>query len=305
MITWERVQHIYCANKASEKQWSHGANPVALSTRSNVYKIFFNTRDSENRSYIHSLDFDVARLELADEAKPVLALEPGERDSFDDSGASVGGVVRSGQQIFLYYLGWNFTQRPTFSNTIGLAVSEDGGRTFTKQKPAPILGLSEVDRWSLSYPTIMIESGVWRMWYGSHCAVEPSSGTFRHGIRYAESRDGLHWKTDPGWCLLPVEPEEVGPCRPTVLKNSDGYHMWFCTRGERRPYRLYYASSADGISWNSERREVVLLGRTEAWDSDAQCYPFVFEHRQDLYMLYCGNRYGGTGFGLARLAKSD
>ena len=31
------------------------------------------------------------------------------------------------------------------------------------------------------------------------------------------------------------------------------------------------------------------------------CYPFVFEHKVNKYMLYNGNDYGKDGFGLAVL----
>jgi len=31
------------------------------------------------------------------------------------------------------------------------------------------------------------------------------------------------------------------------------------------------------------------------------CYPYVFKHKGRFYMLYCGNGYGKTGFGLAVL----
>ena len=40
------------------------------------------------------------------------------------------------------------------------------------------------------------------------------------------------------------------------------------------------------------------------WDSEMICYPYVFEHKDDLYMLYNGNDYGKTGFGLAVLEGS-
>ncbi len=31
------------------------------------------------------------------------------------------------------------------------------------------------------------------------------------------------------------------------------------------------------------------------------CYPFIFDHKGKRYMLYNGNDYGKTGFGLAVL----
>jgi hypothetical protein len=39
------------------------------------------------------------------------------------------------------------------------------------------------------------------------------------------------------------------------------------------------------------------------WDSEMICYPCVFEHKGTKYMLYNGNGYGRTGFGLAVMEK--
>jgi hypothetical protein len=36
------------------------------------------------------------------------------------------------------------------------------------------------------------------------------------------------------------------------------------------------------------------------WDSEMVCYPYVFKHNDNIYMLYNGNRYGLSGFGIAR-----
>ena len=39
------------------------------------------------------------------------------------------------------------------------------------------------------------------------------------------------------------------------------------------------------------------------WDSEMICYPYVFDHGSNRYMLYNGNGYGKTGFGLAVLEQ--
>jgi hypothetical protein len=41
------------------------------------------------------------------------------------------------------------------------------------------------------------------------------------------------------------------------------------------------------------------MGRRDGWDSEMIEYPFVFEHDGLRYMLYNGNGYGRSGFGLA------
>ena len=42
----------------------------------------------------------------------------------------------------------------------------------------------------------------------------------------------------------------------------------------------------------------------EGWDSEMICYPYVFEHRGRFFMLYNGNGYGKTGFGVAVLENN-
>jgi hypothetical protein len=39
----------------------------------------------------------------------------------------------------------------------------------------------------------------------------------------------------------------------------------------------------------------------EGWDGETVEYPWIFDHDGERYMLYNGNRYGLTGFGLAVL----
>ena len=66
-------------------------------------------------------------------------------------------------------------------------------------------------------------------------------------------------------------------------------------------YGIRYAESLDGIDWIRKDNDV-SLGRSKlGWDSEMICYPFVFSHKGSRYMLYNGNGYGESGFGLAVL----
>jgi hypothetical protein len=39
----------------------------------------------------------------------------------------------------------------------------------------------------------------------------------------------------------------------------------------------------------------------QGWDAEMIEYPFILDHQGERYMLYNGNGYGKTGFGLAIL----
>ena len=85
------------------------------------------------------------------------------------------------------------------------------------------------------------------------------------------------------------------------------YKMWYAKRKKsdyrtniKNSYRIGYAESNDGIKWI---RKDSLMKKfdisNDGWDSEMICYPFIFDHKGKRYMLYNGNGYGKTGFGLA------
>ena len=75
--------------------------------------------------------------------------------------------------------------------------------------------------------------------------------------------------------------------------------MWFSYR-ESVSYKVGYAESENGIDWERDDIKAGIFASTsKGWDSEMVCYPFIFEHKSKRYMLYNGNQYGKTGFGLA------
>jgi hypothetical protein len=226
--------------------------------------------------------------------EPVLS--PGERGGFDDSGCSMGCLVDTDSETYLYYLGWNLNVTVRWHNSIGLAVRRRGEDAFKRYSPAPILDRSADDPLTISYPWVRREGEVWRMWYGSHVRWG-GEHEFLHELRYAESADGISWQPKRDALHLLMEPGEFAPSRPCVLRLGDTYHMWYSNRG--LSYRIYHAVSQDGLSWQRQPHGPALEVSAEGWDAEMTCYPCVFEHGERYYMLYCGNAYGRDGFGIA------
>ena len=92
---------------------------------------------------------------------------------------------------------------------------------------------------------------------------------------------------------------------PSVLGNQDeGYHMWFSYRsgsGERLPDWLRVQPERG--TWDLRLKETGIDVSTSGWDSEMIEYPFVFNTRVSACMLYNGNGYGKTGFGIAVLTN--
>jgi len=298
-MRWKKLGQVFCPDNNYDWMKTHASNPVVEPLGNGLFRVYFTTRGDKNRSSIGSLELDIQNpfkiLNLSQ--KPLIG--PGELGLFDDSGTTTGWLAVQNGRKYFYYLGWNLGVTVPWRNTIGLAICEPGQAHFTKYSKAPILDRSDADPFSLSYPSILIETGLWRMWYGSNLTWGPTEKDMSHVIKYAESTDGIHW-TRQGTIALPLKNNgEHALSRPCVIKDNGTYKMWYAFRGAS--YRIGYAESADGIKWERMDEKAGIEVSSSGWDSETIEYAYVFDHKDERYMLYNGNGYGKTGFGLAVL----
>lgn len=97
-------------------------------------------------------------------------------------------------------------------------------------------------------------------------------------------------------------PLEYAISQPWVIKDDDGYRMWFSHRAQPEidNYRIGYAESTDGFFWTRDDSRAGIDVSSSGWDSQMICYPFVTGRFGDEVMFYNGNNYGETGIGVAR-----
>ena len=300
-MRWRKLGLVFCPDRHRDWMRTHAANTVAEQMSGDLYRFYFSSRDAHNRSSVGWVEVDMREpthvLGIAD--TPVVV--PGRIGAFDDSGASMACLVRFEETRYLYYLGWNLGVTVPWRNSIGLAISRGASQAFAKWSEAPVMDRGPTDPYSISYPWVMIDDGRWRMWYGSNLKWGPKQADMAHLIKYAESDDGIHWRRD-GQIAIPFQsPDEYAMSKPCVLKEERRYRMWYSYRGAR--YRIGYAESADALQWERMDDKVGLDVSESGWDSDSVEYPNVFEHRGSKYMLYNGNGYGRTGFGIAVLER--
>ena len=297
MMKWIKLGHVFVSDNHNSWMISHASNTVAEHLYDDVFRIYFSSRDIHKRSHITYIDVDINMpfKILAVAPKPVVV--PGEIGSFDDSGTSLSCIVNINNETCLYYLGWNLGVTVPWRNSIGLAIYNKETKQFEKYSKAPILDRNHVDPFSISYPFILEDEGLFRMWYGSNLKWGSTQEEMAHLIKYAESKDGINWDRKGRIALNFLNDKEYAMSRPFVIKENGVYKMWYSFRGDS--YRIGYAESLDALHWERKDSEVGITVSEEGWDSESVEYPYIFEHKSKRYMLYNGNQYGKTGFGLA------
>ncbi|MFI5020411.1 MAG: hypothetical protein ACHQRJ_01990 [Alphaproteobacteria bacterium] len=301
-MKWRKLGRIFAPDGSKPWMRWYAANPVAEPIGGDRFRIYFSSRDEENRSSVAYVEIDLkdpTRI-LHETDRPVLT--PGDLAMFDDSGASIGCIVPVGRKRHLYYMGWRLMVRVPWQNALGLAISEGPDEPFRRVSRFPVVELNEIDPYTISYPWVRYENGTFRMWYGSSTAWSARKEDMRHLIKYAESGDGIRWERRNVVAIDFGAADEYAMCKPCVLKDGERYRMWFCSRGQA--YRIRYAESDDGIKWTRMDDQVGIDVSPDGWDSEMIEYPCVFDHKGKRYMLYAGNHFGRTGFGLAVLESS-
>ena len=297
---WTKCGRILEAPRRPGRLVSHAAVPIAEAVEGNIYRVYYSARDDQNRSHVISslVEFGPTKpTVLQTDVAPVLS--PGRAGAFDDSGAMGSWLVSANSRKYLSYIGWNLGVTVPFRNAIGVAISDDGGASFTKYSEGPVLDRDTCDPFFIGSACVLIENDVWRMWYAScvEWVIENAIPTHHYHIKYAESKDGIRWNRTGIVAVDFASADEYAISRPCVVRDGDVYRMWYWYRGPA--YRIGYAESDDGITWRRHDEEVGIGPGPEAWDSEMLEYPFVFDAGNRRYMLYNGNDYGRAGIGLA------
>jgi hypothetical protein len=301
VTVWEKRGLVIEPPRARPWAASHAAVPTVDAGPDGVY-VYFTTRDSDGRGHVARAEVDLeAGVVVRYDDEPVLS--PGPLGRFDDSGVMSSCIVRRDGAVYLYYVGWLRGVTVPFYTYTGLAVSRDGGERFERVSPAPVVDRSRVDPYMAHSPCVLAEDGVWRMWYSSATEWRLEDGRPKHWyhVKYAESPDGLRWQRSGQVCIDFRDESEYAIARAWVLRDAGVYRMWFTHRGDA--YRIGYAESVDGITWERSDEDAGIDVGASGWDSEMVAYACVFDHGGRRHMLYNGNGYGRTGIGHAVLTS--
>lgn len=305
---WRKLGKIFGPENGFAWMKSHAQVPTPLSDgKGDFIRIYYSSRPQRSVSLTSFIDVqhsDPTKI-VYSHPEPILSL--GGPGSFDEHGIMPSCAVQEGGVVYLYYSGWSRSQSVPYTNATGLAISEDGGRTFRKFSAGPIIAKNIYDPYSATSPCVLKSENGWGMWYCSGTSWILVDGKWEHtyDIKYAQSEDGTRWIPSGKVAIRSKTPEEA-VTRPWVVAQGGSWSMWYCFRGSRafrdgaNSYRIGYASSSDGIEWTSDDAASSILSPSPgSWDSAMVAYPAIVRTGNSLIMFYNGNDFGASGFGAA------
>lgn len=306
-MPWEKKGNVYDPRQHRGWAGSHAQAPTVL-VRDDVLRVYYADRNAAGQSFTSYLDLD-----RRDPSRVVYfhqrAVMPfGKPGTFDDEGVTPGCAMEHEGRVYLYYSGWNRRLTVPYHNATGLAVSDDGGQSFARMFEGPILDRVPLDPYLAVTPCVMKEGELWRMWYVSGVEWAEVAGAWEpvHVIKYAQSRDGIHWGRPNIVSVRPRHGREA-LSHPWVIKRDGVYRMWYGFRDSqdyrdgKGSYRIGYAESRTGVEFERMDDAAGITVSETGWDSTMICYPCVVTVDGKTYMFHNGNSFGQTGIGYALL----
>ena len=245
---WKKIGRIF-APPGSGWMRSHAQNPLPEALGNGYFRVHFSTRDEKNRARGGAFVFNIEQPTVISDLSVTPTIDLGTLGAFDDAGVMPSSIVDHEHAKFMFYTGWSRTIDVPFAFHCGLAISNRDG-AFTRASRAPVLGRNYYDPYVTGAPYVVLDSGLFRMWYASctEWIFRENEDRARHfyTIKHAESADGISWKCSAQLCIS-YGKDEYAIARPVVWKNPDGFRMWFTFRGSSQTYRIGEAQSTDGI----------------------------------------------------------
>lgn len=301
---WKKIGLVYDPNEDANNQYSYAAVPFVGAIENNLATIYFSSRDKSNKSHLFSIQLNLDNLKIESINKnPILS--PGSIGHFDEDGVMPCQLFNTGKEEILYYIGWNKSISVPFRNSIGACIVQGG--TIHRKFDGPILDRSIHDPCFVASCHVISHAGIFMMYYLSCLSWDKTEKGLIHKyhIKIATSTDGINWERN-GKIAINFEYEnEYAISVPRVLNENNLFKMWYSYRGGpfSESYKIGYAESSDGIHWSRKDNLITLVPDVENkdWDHDMECYPFIFDYKGRRLMLYNGNGYGQSGFGIAEL----
>lgn len=277
--------------------------PTVIPLGEGTLRVYVGGWDEHGISRIAWIDVDANDPTRVLRESVIPALDVGRPGCFDENGVFPAHASCVGDEVWLYYTGFQLGHKVRHYNFGGLAISSDG-TTFRRASEAPILDRSDEGLCVRAGQSILPENGRFPTVYSAGSDWVETGGKPRpcYDVFYQESLDGRTYQPQ-GKCIVKHDPTvEHGLGRPQLVR-LDGQRYVFYTR---RVLGMKYFSGcareevSDG-RWIRCDEEIDLTHSEEGFDSEMIYFPSVIQVPGSgrVFMFYSGNDFGRGGLGVA------
>jgi hypothetical protein len=301
----KRIKWVFNPEKFEHLVFTHAQVPTPY-VMSDRIRVFISGRVGKI-SHVFTVDITPPpNCEIISVSKAPIFSPNNNMGTFDDEGVMPSCFVRRGDDILFLYSGWNSRNTVPYHNSTGIAKYDPVENSITRLYDGPILERNYL------HPYLAVTPSVWEAddqynalyisglsWLKGEDRYEPL-----YVIKKANSKNLLDWDRPAGQYIPSNHDFECFSNPAVKVRDKGKVDVIFCSRNAfdfrdnpNNSYKMGYAKLNDGIV---TRGEIGWGGNSETPMEDVmQCYPAFFLWDGTYYVLYNGNGFGKTGFGIA------
>jgi hypothetical protein len=295
---WTDYGVIFPVKSISDWIQSHAYVPTAIQLQDRI-RVFVAFWDAANYGRLGYIDTDLQdpRRILGYSHEPLLA--DSLNGSFDCDGVTPLSIVKTDEQLYLYYAGWQklIDQEARYTLFTGLAVSSDA-QSFTRYSPTPILGPTSTNKFVRTGIFALKEEDRWRAWFADFVenTIIDDKVTPSYRLSLIESDDGFSWP-EQGKTVFDIDEEIFGYGRSAIWRQNGQYLGLFPVRYRDGGYRaIKFSESADGYQWSPLSMSGLAFGPEHTCDRQQEVsFPAVIHQESRIILFYNGDDFGRAG----------
>lgn len=304
-MRWEKRGRIYVP--PGDVPWAqhYAFPPTPYRLNDETLRLYVAFCDEHTVGRAGYVDVLLAAPETIVAVSPAPVLDIGEPGMFDENGVLPTSIVPVGDELYMYYVGYQLGYGVRYYQFQGLAVSRDGGESFQRAQRVPVIDRSDAEPLNRTSAFVQRSGDGFEMWYvgGGDWTVVGDKPLPTYNIRYLQSPDGVRWGSTGTVCVDYADADEHALGRPWIWRHGDQTLMMFSSRTRSKDYRLGLARLVDGNRWERCDDEVGIDVSPDGWDSEMIAYGSIVQDGDRVLLFYNGNERGRSGFGYAVLAE--
>lgn len=300
-MSWQKKGLIFQNDTSLWWSKKYAGIPTVDVISDDILRIYYYSMDEKMDGRISFIEVEAKNPSTIIHIEKEPALDIGEAGTFDDCGVCPSTILKINNKKYLFYLGVQRTEKTPYMYFAGMAVQTTDNK-FKRLQKTPVLDRTEHEPYTRSATTIIKIKEHYRMWYVSAFEWFKWNNKLypKYILRTATSTDGFNWNTENTEVIKFKNNDEFGFGRPWTVFEDDVYKLYYSIRSVSTPYKLGYAESVDGLTWERKDELMNLPCSKEGWDSEMICYPCVVNTKHGKYLFYNGNSHGASGFGYAK-----
>ena len=302
-VNWEKYQNNPVLKTGDAETWESVVSAIiSVVYHDGVYKAWISGADETDTGRIGYATSEDGIVWTRYENNPVLV--PGDAGAWDDTNADHACVLFVDSTFKMWYMAEDES-----ASRIGYATSSDGV-SWEKYSGNPVLNLGTTGTWDeeeVMHPIVVFDGEMYHMWYNGYGQEMQRTG-------YATSSDGISWNKHPGNPVMTTgvsgswDDHMLGLM--SVIYKDGEFKMWYTagdgTDEDSQYFRIGYATSIDGISWNKHNDNPILdIGEVGSWDSlGVVTSAVLFDSTENKYKMWYGG-FDGSSFQTGYATSAD